>query len=119
MPLIRFTLSPPVVNASVTEALLAGGTAAIVEVMGKPEKFVMAACQGADIAFGSSRGPAAFVELHSIGGLDDETNVALSERLCALVADAAGVPADRCFLNFVDVPRPNWGWNGGTFGQKR
>lgn len=119
MPLIRFTLSHPDADENVTDALLAGGTAAIVEVMGKPERFVMACCERADIAFGGSREPAAFVEVHSIGGLDDDTNVALSERLCTLLEEQAGVQAERTFLNFVDIPRPGWGWNGGTFGQKR
>ncbi len=119
MPLIRFTLDHPDAARETVDALLMGGTAAVVEVMGKPERFVMASCERADIAFGGSRDPAAWVEVRSIGGLDDDTNVALSERLCALLGTVADIPAERCFLNFVDIPRPNWGWNGGTFGQKR
>ena len=31
------------------------------------------------------------------------------------LADALGIPIDRVFLNFADVPSNLWGWNGDTF----
>ncbi len=119
MPLIRFTLSHPGADEAIREALLEGGTRIIVDVMDKPARFVMATCEPADINFGDDRAPAAYVELRSIGGLDPDTNVILSERICELLDKRANIPPERTFLNFVDVPRDSWGWNGGTFGQKR
>ena len=61
-------------------------------------------------------GPAAFVDLRSIGGLSDDVNRQLSQKIGSLLKETLGVPAERIYLNFSDVPAGNWGWNGDTFG---
>lgn len=119
MPLLKIAFSFPIDSEAVRERLLHAGTRAVVEVMGKPEQFVMVLCEREPMAFGDSTDPCAFLELRSIGGLDDEVNAALSARLCAMMREVAEVPEDRVFVNFVDMARADWGWNGGTFARPR
>ena len=64
--------------------------------------------------FGGEAGPAAFLELRSIGGLDANTNAVLSRKLCKLLESEIDIPPERVFLNFVNVKRGDWGWNGKT-----
>jgi phenylpyruvate tautomerase PptA (4-oxalocrotonate tautomerase family) len=61
-------------------------------------------------------GDAAFVDLRSIGGLSDDVNRQLSQKVCRLLSESVGVPSNRIYLNFTDVEAANWGWNGQTFG---
>ena len=119
MPLLKIAYTHPFESEAAEDRLLVEGTRAVVEVMGKPERFVMVLAERERMAFGDSTDPCAFLELRSLGGLDDETNAALSLRLCEMMRDVAEVPLDRTFLNFVDMERADWGWNGGTFGRPR
>ena len=61
-------------------------------------------------------GDAAFVDIRSIGGLNDGVNRQLARKIGSLLTEMPGVRADRIYLNFTDVPAGNWGWNGDTFG---
>jgi len=61
-------------------------------------------------------GEAAFVDVRSIGGLNDDVNRQLAQKICSLLKDSLGVPLDRVYLNFTEVAAGNWGWNGDTFG---
>lgn len=119
MPLLKIAFSHPEDSEAVRDRLLHEGTRALVEVMGKPERFVLVLCEREQMAFGDSTDACAYLELRSIGGLDEEVNAAVSERLCAMMREVAGVPEDRVFLNFVDMDRSHWGWNGGTFARPR
>jgi phenylpyruvate tautomerase PptA (4-oxalocrotonate tautomerase family) len=56
------------------------------------------------------------VDIRSIGGLSDDVNRQLSQKICKLLKESLGVPPDRVYLNFTDVRPGNWGWNGDTFG---
>ena len=115
MPLLKITLSTADESGEFRDTLLAMGTRIVAEGLGKDPKFVMVVCESEAIAFGGSREPAAFLELRSIGALDEDTNATLSKALCELLHDTANIHPDRVFLNFVDVSRGNWGWNGSTF----
>jgi phenylpyruvate tautomerase PptA (4-oxalocrotonate tautomerase family) len=61
-------------------------------------------------------GEAAFVDVRSIGGLSDDVNRRLSQKICKLLNETLGVPQNRIYLNFADVKASHWGWNGSTFG---
>ena len=61
-------------------------------------------------------GDAAFVDIRSIGGLGDDVNRKLSQKVCKLLKDSLGILPDRVYLNFTDLKAGNWGWNGTTFG---
>jgi len=119
MPLLKISFFSPMDSEAVRERLLHEGTRAVGEVMEKPERFVMVLCEREQMAFGDATDPCAYLELRSIGGLDDEVNAALSKRLCSMMREVAEVPEDRVFINFVDMARANWGWNGGTFSRPR
>jgi phenylpyruvate tautomerase PptA (4-oxalocrotonate tautomerase family) len=98
------------------KTLLAALSKAVAEIIGKPEQYVMvSASQGAMLMSGAP-GDAAFVDVRSIGGLSDEVNRKLSQRVCKLLTDSLGIPPTRIYLNFIDVEAGNWGWNSATFG---
>jgi phenylpyruvate tautomerase len=65
----------------------------------------------ANVLFGGTTEPAALACLYSIGSIGVKSNGAIT----AAVTTAIGVPPDRIYINFFDMPRANVGWNGGTF----
>jgi len=64
--------------------------------------------------FGGESQPTAFVLLKSIG-LPADRCAEFSERICQFLNDEMEVPADRVFIEFVDLKRNLFGWNGNTF----
>ena len=86
------------------------------ETIGKPETYVMVSASKADLMMGGAEGNAALVEVKSIGGLTHEVNEKLSATICSLLSEKTGIPADRIYLNFTDVPASEWGFNGSLFG---
>jgi phenylpyruvate tautomerase len=87
------------------------------ETIGKPEQYVQALVvdQVAQV-HGGQPGPAAFVDVRSIGGLGPKVCQALSEQVCALLHRDLGVPGARVYLNFTEIAAARWGHDGGTFG---
>jgi len=63
------------------------------------------------MTMGGTDAPAAFVELRALRLPTDDTE-RLSKELCERLGLAAEIRADRIFLNFIDVPPSNWGWDG-------
>ncbi len=118
MPLCKITLSAADESGSMRETLLARATELLAEGLNKPARAVMVVCESEAISLGGSREPAAFVEVRSIGGLDEEVNAALSDKLCALLHETASIATDRVFLNFLDMPRTDWGWDGTVFSKR-
>ncbi len=108
--------SNAVLTGEAGQQLLASLSQAVAETIGKPERYVLASLAPASLLMSGQAGPAAWVEVRSIGGLTAEVNGRLAERICNLLARAANIKGDRVYLNFMDVPAPNWGWNGETFG---
>lgn len=88
----------------------------VAKTIGKPEAYVMVTIKEATVAMAGTTEPAAFVDVRSIGGLNKEVNVELSSKVCSLLQEELGIPGGRVYLNFTDVNRPNWGFDGGTFG---
>jgi phenylpyruvate tautomerase PptA (4-oxalocrotonate tautomerase family) len=76
----------------------------------------MVAISPAAILMSGKPGDAALVDVRSIGGLSDDVNRQLSQKVCRLLNESLGVPQDRIYLNFTDVEAGNWGWKGDTFG---
>lgn len=114
MPYLSLTLSNELFEGT-RDRLLHEASALVAETLGKSESLVCVSIRHAAILFAGDSGPAAFIELRSLGGLDANTNAVLSRELCALLEREADVPPERVFLNFVDVERPDWGWNAKTF----
>ena len=83
--------------------------------LSKPEDYVMVNIEPPTAMwFAGSGEPAAFLELRALG-LPVKKTGELSRVLCELVETELGVPKDRVFINFADVPANLWGWNGETF----
>lgn len=87
------------------------------KILGKPEGYMLVAVvDEASMIFAGTPGRSAFVEVRSIGGLTPQANRELSAGVCTLVSEIAHVPANRVYLNFIDVAASSWGHDGGTFG---
>jgi phenylpyruvate tautomerase len=115
MPLLRLETSASIPDEK-RYALLASLSGIVSETIGKPEQYVMVCINPAAIRMSGESGPAAFVDVRSIGGLSREVNRKLSEKVCSILHEDLGVPPERTYLNFVDTAAANWGWSGSTFG---
>src|SRR5450759_5244557 len=109
MPLLRLETTV-VVSDEKRKGLLASLSKIVAEAIGKPEDYVMVTVIPAAILMSGKPGDAAFVDLRSIGGLDDDVNRKLSQEVCRLLNEILGVPQNRIYLNFTDVPASHWGW---------
>jgi phenylpyruvate tautomerase len=87
----------------------------IAEMLGKPESYVMIDLKPkTPLIFAGSDEPAAFVRLKSIG-LPKERCTEYSEKICRFVERELEVPLNRVFIDFKNLEREMFGWNGKTF----
>lgn len=87
------------------------------EGLGKPESVVQAVVSD-NLTFtfaGKPDARSAFVELRSIGGLSPDVNKQLSSDICALLERELNIPPAGIYINFIDIPRANWGHDNKTF----
>ncbi len=115
MPLVKLHTSVPV-PADKQEPLLKGLSAMAAQAIGKPESYVMVALSEGPMSMGGQPGPAALVDVRSIGGLSGEVNRTISERACQLLGETLAIPPNRVFLNFTEIGATHWGFDGRTFG---
>ena len=115
MPLLKLETTAPL-SDNTRKDLLPALSLLIAETMGKPEQYVMVTASEVEILMAGAEGPAAFVDIRSIGGLTDAMNRKLSQKICVLLKESLGVPPESVYLNFTDVPGSRWGANGTTFG---
>jgi len=115
MPLLKLETTVVLSEAN-RQALLASLSKTVAETIGKPQQYVMVAASQAAMQMSGSPGDAAFVDVRSIGGLTDDVNRKLSQKVSQLLHDSLGIPPNRIYLNFTDVQARHWGWNGSTFG---
>jgi phenylpyruvate tautomerase PptA (4-oxalocrotonate tautomerase family) len=115
MPLLKLETTV-VLPDDKRQALLASLSKIVAETIGKPQQYVMVAASQAAMQMSGTPGDAAFVDVRSIGGLTGDVIGKLSQKVCKLLNDSLGVPPNRIYLNFSDVPASHWGWNGSTFG---
>src|SRR5690348_12622728 len=114
MPLLKLETTVAL-SEDKRKSLLSALSKAVAGTIGKPEQYVMVSAGQAAIVMSGKPGDAAFVDIRSIGGLDNDVNRKLSQQVCKLLSDSLGLPPDRVYLNFTDVDAGNWGWNGSTF----
>ncbi|MCG6870998.1 MAG: hypothetical protein LJE84_01810 [Gammaproteobacteria bacterium] len=87
----------------------------VAQALNKPEKYMMVALEDQTaLRFAGSDAPCCYLEMKSIGFPENDTGP-MARMLCDLVQSELGIPPDRTFIEFVDVPRPMWGWDGKTF----
>ena len=115
MPLIQVTTSEDVSvdqEAGVMQSL----SQAVCEVTGKSEEYLMVLFgRGAGYMAGR-RGAATFVDVRAIGGLGPEINIKLSAVISGILHDEIGASPENVYINFLDIPATDWGWNNRTFG---
>ena len=114
MPLIRMETSIKIPEEKKSE-LISALSKITAEATGKPETYVMAIVSEAAISMAGKSGPAAFLDVRSIGSINKQVNERISKEVAALLAQSLGIPGERIYISFSDVKGANWGWNGSTF----
>jgi len=114
MPMVRILAGGEIPEDKRRE-IIAEASRAVSEVLGKPDAYMMASIEKGAICMGGNFDKCAFIEVRSIGGLSLPNNEALSARLCELMESRLGIPPNAVYLNFIDMPASNWGWNKSTF----
>jgi phenylpyruvate tautomerase PptA (4-oxalocrotonate tautomerase family) len=115
MPLLKLETTVALTDEK-KQALLTSLSKIVAGTIGKPEQYVMVVISPAAMLMSGKPGEAALVDIRSIGGLNNDVNRQLSQKICKLLSESPGVPLDRIYLNFTDIPAGNWGWNGDTLG---
>jgi len=57
--------------------------------------------------------PSCFLEIKSIGSLHPSV---MAKPIADFVYEKMGIPIDRIYISFEDIPASLWAWNGRTFG---
>ena len=79
----------------------------------KSERFVMAKLDdNSEMHFEDER-PCCFLEIKSIGSLNPTE---MAKPISNFVYEKMGIPIDKIYISFQDVPASMWAWNGRTFG---
>ena len=79
----------------------------------KPKKFVMAKLEDESNLIFDDESPCCFLEIKSIGSLNPSV---MTQSICSFINEKIGIPVDKIYICFEDVPADMWGWNGRTFG---
>jgi phenylpyruvate tautomerase len=69
---------------------------------------------GQDMLFGGTDEPCALATLTSLGAINKSNNENFSAAIAGILEEH-GVPSDRYYVNFFDVPRENCAYRGATF----
>ena len=115
MPLIKLETSASISDGDKSELALSLSKIAAAAI-GKPEAYVMASVTEAAMTMAGEVGPAAFLDVRSIGGLNQSVNRDLTTKVCDLMSAKLGISADRVYVSFASSAAVDWGWNNSTFG---
>ena len=79
----------------------------------KSRRFVMAKIDDNCQIYFDDVTPSCFLEIKSIGSLNPSE---MAKPISDFVFEKIGIPIDRIYISFQDVPASLWAWNGRTFG---
>ena len=79
----------------------------------KSKKFVMAKLDDNSEMYFGDESPCCFLEIKSIGSLNPSE---MAKQISYFVYKNMGIPIDKIYISFEDVPASMWSWNGRTFG---
>lgn len=114
MPLLKIETNVELDKVG-AEAFAARASALAAGLLGKPEQYVMVVVEGGHaVCFAGTHEPAASVTLKSIG-LRRDACAGFSRDLCDFLKAELAIPPARVYIEFVDLARDMFGWNGGTF----
>ena len=115
MPLLRLQTNLELDQEKKT-ALSAALSRKVGEWLDKPEDYVQVTLESnVCMRFGGTEDPSAFVEIRSLG-FYGFNQAEISHALCEYLQAECSISQERVFINFFDMERENWGWNGKTFG---
>ena len=79
----------------------------------KSKRFVMAKLDDNLEMYFDDESPCCFLEIKSIGSLNPSE---MAKPISKFVYEKIGIPIDKIYISFEDVPASLWAWNGRTFG---
>ncbi len=79
----------------------------------KSKRFVMAKLDDNLEMYFDDASPCCFLEIKSIGSLNPSE---MAGPVSDFIYEKIGIPIDKIYISFVDVPASLWAWNGRTFG---
>ena len=79
----------------------------------KSKRFIMAKLEVDSEMYFEDESPCCFIEIKSIGSLNPSQ---MSGQISNFVYERMGIPIDKIYISFEDVPASMWAWNGRTFG---
>ena len=79
----------------------------------KSKRFVMAKLDYNPEMYFEDQSPCCFLEIKSIGSLNPST---MANPISNFINEKMGIPIDKIYISFEDVPASMWAWNGRTFG---
>jgi len=78
----------------------------------KSKRFVMAKLDDNSKMYFEDDSPCCFLEIKSIGSLNPSE---MAKPISDFIYEKMGIPINKIYVSFVDVPASMWGWNGRTF----
>ena len=79
----------------------------------KSKRFVMATLNDNSAMYFEDQSPCCFLEIKSIGSLKPSE---MAKPITDFIFKKMGIPIDKVYISFADVPASLWAWNGRTFG---
>ena len=79
----------------------------------KSKRFVMAKLEDNLEMYFDDESSCCFLEIKSIGSLNPSE---MAKPISNFVYKKMGIPIEKIYISFVDVPASMWAWNGKTFG---
>ena len=110
MPYINVSTSAKVDD---TERLLEEISILASSLTNKSKRFVMAKLDDNCQMYFQDKTPSCFIEIKSIGSLNPSD---MAKPISYFVYERMGIPIDRIYISFEDVPASLWAWNGRVFG---
>ena len=110
MPYINVSTSAKVNDK---EKLLEEISILVSSLTNKSKRFVMAKLDDNLEMYFDDESPCCFLEIKSIGSLKPSE---MAKPISEFLYKKMGIPIDRIYISFEDVPASLWAWNGRTFG---
>ena len=79
----------------------------------KSKRFVMAKLDDNSEMYFEDESPCCLLEIKSIGSLNPSK---MAKPISVFIHEKMGIPIDKIYISFEDVPASMWVWNGKTFG---
>ena len=79
----------------------------------KSKRFVMSKLEDNSEMYFDDESPCCFLEIRSIGSLNPSE---MAKPISNFINEKIGIPIDKIYISFEDVPASMWAWNGRTFG---